>query len=165
MVHHLQQMLAGERPGDFAFRCAGELELALGNHTAARQYLERYAASAPEEDDPHLSLAYLAMKAGNCARADSLLRQAEKFAQQRQEICGGRCANSRLAQIRAVQGRSEEAINYVRRAVETGWTGPYPTAPDPLLASIADDPRYRQIIAGIKAQRDRERARVERAGW
>ncbi|HEV2125549.1 MAG TPA: tetratricopeptide repeat protein, partial [Chloroflexota bacterium] len=153
VVHHLQQMLAAGRPGDFAFQCAGELELALGNLTGAKAHLERYAASAPDEDDPHLELAYLAIKAGEGARAEALLQQAEKFAQQRQEICGGRCENYRIAQIRALQGRSGEAIHYVRRAVETGWTGPYPTAPDPLLASIADDSRYRQIMADIKAHR------------
>jgi len=57
-------------------------------------------------------------------------------------MCGGRCMNYHFARIRALQGRTDEAIAFLQRTVRTGWAQWYPSAPDPFLARLEGDPRY-----------------------
>jgi tetratricopeptide (TPR) repeat protein len=58
----------------------------------------------------------------------------------------------------------DEAVAYVRRALDTGWTGWYPSAPDPFLAAIESDPRYQATLTEVRDRRDRERERVAQEG-
>jgi TolB-like protein len=161
---YLDALLALDSPGEFALHCAAYMELALGNPAAARAIAARGISSPLNPDGvPRLLLAALALEAGETARAHVLLAEAEAMFREIWELCEGRCYNHNLAQIRALQGRTDEAIDYVRRAVETGWTGWYPSTPHPILASIEDDPRYQTILAEFRARMDRERERARDA--
>jgi len=73
------------------------------------------------------------------------------------------------ARIRALEGRREEALNLLERAVAMGWQweqfGLAPSLADELsYASIADDPRFRRIDARIQADVARERRETAALG-
>jgi adenylate cyclase len=159
---HLDALLALDRLGEYGLHCAAMMELALGNVDAARELAGR-GALAPFVPDgvPRPLLAALALHEGDSARAGTLLREAEAGLLEHRELCEGRCMNYSLAQVRALQGRTDEAVELVRRAVETGWSGWYPSAPDPLMASVETDRRYQAVLSELRERLDRER---ERAG-
>jgi TolB-like protein/Tfp pilus assembly protein PilF len=164
---HLDALLASTDPGEFALNCAALLELALGNVSAAREVAARGAQSSFFESAdgmPRLLRAALALEDGDRSRAEALLRAVEVRTREEWDLCEGRCGNYQLARVRALQGDHDDAIAYLRRAVDTGLTRWYPSAPDPLLSSIHGDPRYQAILTDVRVRRDRERERVARAG-
>lgn len=52
------------------------------------------------------------------------------------------------ARIYALQGDSEQSLEYLRKAVDNGWREWW-TKSDPLLSSISENPKYKEIIAFI----------------
>jgi tetratricopeptide (TPR) repeat protein len=161
---HLDSIRAMPDPGDFALDCAVHLELALGNVNAARALLERGARSRFTPDGvPRLPLARVAQHAGDTARAGALIREAEALNLQHWRLCDGRCANYALARTHAMQGKVDEAIEFVRRSIETGFTLWYPSAPDPFLARIETDPRFQELMSELRTRLDREREQEEKA--
>jgi TolB-like protein len=149
--------------GEYGLECAAFLELALGDVAAARELLARGARTITGDGVPRLLMAAVALHAGDRERADALLEAMEVGVRRQWELCNGRCLNYELARIRALQGRTDEAIQYMRRSFETGSDLWYPVAPDPYLASIQGDPRYQAMLAERRAQMDRERARLTAA--
>jgi hypothetical protein len=57
------------------------------------------------------------------------------------------------------------AIREMEEAVRRGWWGYYLLPADPVLSSSRGDPRFDRLMARVKAEMDRQRARVEREGW
>lgn len=161
---YLDALLASEPIGEFALNCAAHMELALGNVAAAGELVARGARTpfelADGDGEPRLLMAALALRAGDQGRADRLLSEAEPIAQEYWEVCGGRCYNHHFARIRALQGRTDESIAYLRRTVDTGWVHWYPSAPDPFLASLENDARYEAILTEVRDRFDRERDRL-----
>ncbi|HEV2131510.1 MAG TPA: hypothetical protein VGR27_10430, partial [Longimicrobiaceae bacterium] len=70
-----------------------------------------------------------------------------------------------LAQIRIVAGDREGAIREFENAVRSGWRFYNESPDDPILNSLRGEPRYDRLMAEVKADVDRMRARVEREGW
>jgi len=66
-----------------------------------------------------------------------------------------------LARNAALQGDKELALERLKLAIDTGWRGYYTDSHDPRLSSIADDPRFKTMVAEVKAGVDRQRAEVE----
>ncbi|MFT6910397.1 MAG: tetratricopeptide (TPR) repeat protein, partial [Oleiphilaceae bacterium] len=52
------------------------------------------------------------------------------------------------ARIYALQGDSEQSLEYLQKAVDNGWREWW-TKHDPVLSSISKDPKYKEIIAFI----------------
>jgi TolB-like protein len=149
--------------GEYGLECAASLELTLGDVAAAGELVARGARTITGDNVPRLLMAAVALHAGDRERADALLAEMESGVRTVWELCSGRCSNYDLARIRALQGRTDEAIQYVQRSIETGSDLWYPVAPDPYLASIQDDPRYQALLAERRAHMDRERARLAAA--
>jgi len=63
------------------------------------------------------------------------------------------------------EGDREEALRLLEVAVRRGWREYYFTLLDPILSSLRGDPRFDRLMAQVKADVDRQRARVEREGW
>lgn len=68
----------------------------------------------------------------------------------------------RCAQTELLRGNVEQAFAGLEKAVEAGWREYYVRERDPLWASVASDPRYRALMAKVKADVDRQRAEVRR---
>lgn len=61
-----------------------------------------------------------------------------------------------------LRGNIEPALDGLELAIEAGWRGYYVKERDPYWASGAKDPRYRALMAKVKADVDRQRAEVQR---
>ncbi|MCH8303409.1 MAG: hypothetical protein IH912_11705 [Proteobacteria bacterium] len=55
-----------------------------------------------------------------------------------------------LAQIAAVEGNNETAIEYFREAVEAGWTKAWFGRIDPIMADLRKDVRYMDILEELE---------------
>jgi hypothetical protein len=69
----------------------------------------------------------------------------------------------RCAEVELLSGNIEAALDGLERAIEAGWRGYYVRERDPYWASAAGHPRYRALMAKVKAEVDRQRAEVQRA--
>ena len=67
-----------------------------------------------------------------------------------------------LAQIAAVEGNNDAAIEYLRKAVDAGWTRAWFGRIDPIMADLRKDARYMQILEELedKLFKMRERTTV-----
>jgi hypothetical protein len=70
-----------------------------------------------------------------------------------------------MARIRAVQGRTESAIDLIRQARDKGWLPdgiwyPLDIAQDPTFRSLRDDPRFNFVRRQILTHIGRERAEL-----
>jgi TolB-like protein/Tfp pilus assembly protein PilF len=110
------------------------------------------------------ALAFSYMHTGADAKAERLLATEARE-------CSGLRADGRLrdsfdlhrcAQTELLLGNIEQALAGLEKAVEAGWRDYYVHERDPLWASVASDPRYRALLAKVKADVDRQRAEVRR---
>jgi adenylate cyclase len=67
------------------------------------------------------------------------------------------CAENAL-----LQGDRAQALHLLELAVKAGWRDYYIPEHDPYWAVLEDDARYRELMATVKADVDRQRAEVER---
>jgi TolB-like protein/DNA-binding winged helix-turn-helix (wHTH) protein len=111
----------------------------------------------------------LALKlAGRPADADRLLKQADSriTALYRQRTIPF-ALDADVAAIRAVQGRRDQALSMLERAVRRGWSDSGNTdlpdiADEPAFRALNGDPRFERIRADLAAHLKRERAEVEK---
>ncbi|MGD8771740.1 MAG: hypothetical protein PVI25_01650 [Gammaproteobacteria bacterium] len=61
-----------------------------------------------------------------------------------------------------LMGNHDLALERLEQAVEAGWRDYYVQRHDPRWGPLQGDPRYRSLMAGVKADVDRQRAEVER---
>jgi len=112
---------------------------------------------------PHaLAIAYRGV--GETARAAAVLSTIDSHCRTLQ--AQGRLRISALiytcAENSLLRGEVEEALDRVERAIEAGWRDYYLREHDPVWAPLRDDPRYRRLMARVKADVDRQRAEIER---
>ena len=154
----------------------GALLARSGDHAAAigvlkPLYRDRKAAPqstgfevAPELDSWH-ALAWSYRHSGDEAQAARILSDLRD--QCRLQVDGGtRPAPSALlhycAETALMAGDADRALALLERAVEAGWRDYYLRPNDPYWAAVENDPRYRALMATVKADVDRQRAEVER---
>ena len=107
-------------------------------------------------------------EAGRTAEADRLLREADSAI--RAVYGRGQVTfwfDAEAAAIRAVQGRTDEALSALERAIGRGWAHAGGTdlrdiANEPAFRSLRGQPRFERLRAGIAAHYARERAEIER---
>jgi hypothetical protein len=107
-------------------------------------------------------------QAGRGAEADRLLGEAD--AAMRAVYGRGRVTfwfDAEAAAIRAVQGRKDEALAMLDRAIGRGWAHAggidlRDIASEPAFQSLRGDLRFERLRAGIAAHNARERAEIER---
>ena len=64
----------------------------------------------------------------------------------------------KLALVRVLAGDPDTALDYLRQAVELGWADYYGVANDPAWAVALEAPEFEAVLAGAKANNDRQRA-------
>jgi tetratricopeptide (TPR) repeat protein len=110
-----------------------------------------------------LAWSYLRTDAG--AKAPELLAAASRECSR--ELAEGRLRDSwnlhRCAEVELLRGDVEGALSGLTQAIEAGWREYYVKGRDPFWASVANNPRYRALMANVKADVDRQRAEVQRA--
>ncbi len=67
------------------------------------------------------------------------------------------------AETELLRGNLDQALAGLEQAVEAGWRDYYLRERDPYWARVANDPRYRAVMAKVKSDVDRQRAAVRRA--
>ena len=66
------------------------------------------------------------------------------------------------AETALLAGQPDQALTLLERAIKAGWRDYYVRRNDPYWASLENDPRYRALMATVKADVDRQRAEVAR---
>lgn len=164
---------AGEAP--FAWNCAAEVALTVGDFDRARPLVERYAATIDDTPGQQgrrgfalLQQGYLAIRRGERERGLELLAEAERIGRLVRDECPTTtCSNSPLVASVALQGRTDEAIGLLEDAVRVGWNGTYPFPNQPLIRMyepLYGDPRYQRIMGELRARLDAEREKARQAG-
>jgi hypothetical protein len=122
------------------------------------------ATLEPSVDGWH-ALAWSYLRTGADAKANRILSTLA-------EQCRAKVADDRspargnllhyCAENALLMGDTGQALALLERAVEAGWRDYYRRRNDPFWAALEDDPRYRALMARVKADVDRQRGEVER---
>ncbi len=98
-----------------------------------------------------VNLAYLHKSNGDTRAARELLVKAREYIESRGDhpaLAGG--IPYVHAQIAAIEGNSDAAIEYFRKAVDAGWTRAWVGRIDPIMADLRKDARYMQILEELE---------------
>jgi tetratricopeptide (TPR) repeat protein len=160
---HVRRMfeVLGENPS--TLNSAARLAAMSGDAAGAVQYYDR--AGSPEAGLPvGLTRAWAYQQTGAPERAAQLLAELSEhpvvLAPEKKPL-----TYIWIARLRLLQGDREEALRQLELGVRSGWSGYYVLPSDPVLRSMRGDPRFDHLMARVKAELDRQRARVEREGW
>jgi TolB-like protein/tetratricopeptide (TPR) repeat protein len=113
--------------------------------------------------DPFLALAWANLETGDESRARTIIQAIEGF-------YAGRQAQGKLhrsidlagfALSAQLAGNSELALQRMQSAVEAGWRDYYCFMQDPRWASVRDEPGFSELMAVVKEDVDRQRARQQ----
>ena len=153
----------------------GALLARSGHYAAAIKVLEPMAAiipaspqisldELPDTDGLH-ALAWSYLHTGGKAKADrilsDLLSHCRSNLDDRQHPAASNLLH-RCAETTLLAGDTERALALLERAIEAGWRDYYVRRNDPYWAALDNDPRYRALMATVKADIDRQRAEVAR---
>jgi tetratricopeptide (TPR) repeat protein len=98
---------------------------------------------------PHTALGHIALAQGDPAAAtvylERGLRQDMDAVQRGRETWSFRYD---AASIHALRGETDQALEWLGKAVEAGWRG-WPFRDSPLFASLRGDPRYTRILEEV----------------
>ena len=103
------------------------------NETALRE-----AQSEPDESYRRFEIALAQYARGDRKAADAALADL---------IANGRGLDYQVAQVYAVRGEKEKAFQWLQIAFDNHDTGMLALLVDPLLRSLSDDPRYKNLLA------------------
>jgi TolB-like protein/Tfp pilus assembly protein PilF len=152
----------------------GALLAQAGRHAEAIAMLEPLVdpegdpGRHPEVDEAHaLACAYL--NSGAAAKAEALLSAIWSRCQAQANDGVSRDSGSLhyCAETALLRGDRDRALELLEQAVTAGWLEYYIREHDPYWAALENDPRYRALMATVKADVDRqavEIARLDAAG-
>jgi len=152
-------------------REAAALQLFLGQGGAVRGFLERQAQLTPESHgwmtgmSARTQFARLLHEEGDVERAAPLF--AESLRVNEEMYAAGRGWPTRWlesAAIRALQGRHEEALEWLERTFRSGYYVPGMLAHDRAFSALRDDPRFQAVMTQMSDAQAAQRARVEAEG-
>jgi TolB-like protein/DNA-binding winged helix-turn-helix (wHTH) protein/Tfp pilus assembly protein PilF len=94
-----------------------------------------------------VNLAYLHKRNGQNQAAEKLIRKAREHIESHRDHPEFVSSSSYvLAQIAAVEGNNDAALEHVRQAVEAGWSKPWFGRIDPIMTNLRKDLRYLQLL-------------------
>ena len=111
---------------------------------------------------PH-ALAWAYLQAGQQDQAMQLLAKLEQGC--RDELASGPGTSQEIhhcAETALLRGDLDVALQRLERAVDAGWREHYLQMNDPYWAPMRDEPRYRELMARVKADVDRQAAEIAR---
>jgi serine/threonine protein kinase/Tfp pilus assembly protein PilF len=165
----IQSMLTDSRDNPDALLSAGHILAGLGDLATARSNFERGLAGSSsrlDKEQAGLTLAWILQRSGERERAQVLLEEAVGQFEIRKRGQRWRPEDYvESARIRVVAGDREGAIRELREAVQNGWRLLSEPPNDPILGSLQGEARYDRLVTEVRADLDRQRARVVREGW
>ena len=180
LVDKMLQVDNPHRPRATTLCLVALYEMVTGNDEYAQQLYEQAEAAstagwAGHRNDlygqflefgyvPAVNLAHLYYKSGDADRGDTVLGHARVYIQsQRESDVDTPGLDYVEAGAHAVSGDTEEAIRFLRKAVDGGWSKHWFAERDPNLVSLYDDPEFKQILADLKARVSEMRERLRLA--
>ena len=118
---------------------------------------------APYMSPPAHSLAWAYLHTGTDAKAARVLTAASRECSTWRADGRGH-GSGRLqycAEAELLRGNVDAALEGLDLAFQAGWRGYYVQERDPYWVSVASDPRYRALMAKVKADVDQQRAAVQ----
>ena len=109
--------------------------------------------AAPPEAHPLAALTHILRHAlrGETAAADALATEAWT-----EKVWSDLQYTHLMAQAQAILGRPDEALRWLRRAIERGLIHyPFLARGDPLLANLRGDPRFGELLESVRARWER----------
>jgi tetratricopeptide (TPR) repeat protein len=98
-----------------------------------------------------VNLAYLHKINGDKGAARELLVKAREFIESKSDYLYYPAGIGYvLAQIAAIEGNNDAAIEYVREAVEAGWAKPWFGRIDPIMVDLREDARFIHILEELE---------------
>ena len=184
LVHKMLQVDHPRHPRALTLCLVALYEMVAGNDEYAQQLYEQAEAASTADWAtypydlyfagflgfgyvPAVNVAHLYYKSGDADRGDTVLGHARAYIELQREFIGidTPALDYIEAGAHAVSGDTEEAIRFLRKAVDGGWSKHWFAERDPNLVSLYDDPEFKQIIADLKARvaAMRERLRLAEA--
>lgn len=159
--------LASSSPADLL--SLGGMEVALGLLDSASVHLARI----PEEyfrttwTQEEIQFAYALWETGQRHRAREILGHREN--RERRGLAADRAKGwpaFNLAQVLAIRGETDAAVNHVAEAIDRGWLPYIPIVPelDGPVRKLWGHPGFDSLMANFRSKVDRIRARVELEG-
>jgi serine/threonine protein kinase/Tfp pilus assembly protein PilF len=154
-IEQSRTLLASLPDHPWALKSAALAELYSGHYEKAQEYYQKIAIRPVE-------LGYIYWKAGRKDEARKLFQENSGRLQKKVED-GDETSEIRLtlAAICAVQGETEEALNWMKKAVELGERDYRSISRYPLFENIRDDERFKRIVDDLKNKVAEMRRRVE----
>jgi serine/threonine protein kinase/Tfp pilus assembly protein PilF len=165
-IKHSREILAKFPDDLFCLEAAGETELFAGNYQNARKYFQKVTAmdslGRTWWGKAYTTvLGYIYWKTGQPDTARKLFKQSLEMnhqdIEQSSEYYG---SYYDLAAINAIQGRKDEACDWLQKAIDAGCREYQYASHDPLFENLRSEERFKQMMAKIKAEIDEMRKHV-----
>jgi len=143
-------------------RFMGLIELSKGNLRKARALFETAPSTKGKEKNWEADLAYVftLRKLGN-PQAFDLIRNYRQEFQDLKLRKDGPDYYYVLCLLDAAQGNNDSALNYLQQAAAYNWLYYNSAQANPLFTDLRTNPRFFEIIQGVKGKVDRMRREVE----
>lgn len=170
-VEEIRYLLSKDPLDPDALSIAGDMELFSGRLEEAEAYYSRVHTADPSVVpwltgiSSSATLGYIGLKLGKTEEAGGLLTEAVSLSKMG-EVKGNEWyyIPYNLAAVSAIQGKAEEALAALSRAVDAGWRNVRLTALDPRFGSLRADARFRQILDALAKRLSDERSLASRGG-
>jgi tetratricopeptide (TPR) repeat protein len=153
-----EHLIALEPEIPYSWWLAGYMDLWENQNSRARENLERaYELRTPEDLTwwrPHATYLGVALwRLGEKDRAEELF--AERIRLSQAAIDNGNqnpALRKDMAVIHATRGEIEEAVQWLERAIESGFAWHDLTTKDGLLDNLRDNPRFQQVMTEMETR-------------
>jgi len=139
----------------------GDIELFSGNTEQAEQHYERAMKLSSPDFLTYgcislgTRLAHVYRKTGRQEQSETLLGQGLENAMKRLEDLNELAdIPYEMAAINAIQGKEEEACQWIQKAIDSGWRDYRMASIDPVFVDVREGKQFRQMMAAVKAMLD-----------
>lgn len=164
-----RKVLAIDPDDVVALDFAGEVALFQGQLDVSRKFFERAVGRsglvefAPRRNSTRLG--YVLLKLGDGKGAQAMLDRSMR--EDQEALAGGNewyAIPFDIACVHAVRGETKDAIQWLRKALDEGWTGSALAMKDPLMADLRKNTDFLDILARADRKVGEMRVRIRERG-
>ncbi len=162
---HARRALAIDPEDVVGLNVAGDVELFQSHYEDARKLFERSVGRqgmvefAPRRNSTRL--AFVLLKLGDRKGAEGMLEKSS--ADDNEALARGDewyAIPFDIACVHAVRGETQEAIRWLRKAFDAGWTGSAIARRDPLMEGLKRNPEFIEVLSRVDSRIEEMRSRV-----